>query len=119
MSSVYTKEALSGSTHGRGILVVATATPGTTIHTASTGTTSAAEDVIALFAYNSHSSGVVLTVQWGGTTSPDDEIVQLIPSQSGLTLVVADLILRNTLIVKAFAAITNKITIHGYANRIA
>ena len=37
--ATYTKRLLSGSTNGRPIKVAATATPGTTIHTAVTGTT--------------------------------------------------------------------------------
>ncbi len=117
--STYTKEALSGSTHGRGILVAATSSPGTTIHTASAGTTSASEDVITLYAYNSNSTAETVVVQWGGTTSPDDEIIQNVAAKTGLTLLVADLILRNGLIVKVYSTTTNKVTIHGYANRIA
>jgi hypothetical protein len=117
--ATYTKEALSGSTHGRGIKIAATSSPGDTVHTASSGTTSAGEDVITLWAYNSDSSSHVLTLQWGGTTSPDDDVKVTIPAQSGLTLVAADLILRNSLIVKAYADSTNKITVHGSANRIA
>jgi hypothetical protein len=61
----------------------------------------------------------VLTIEWGGATVPNDNIVQSIPAKTGLSLVVADLILRNSLVVTAFAATTNVITIHGYANRIA
>lgn len=115
----YTKEVLSGSTHGRGILVAATSSPGTTIHTASTGTTNAGEDIITLYAYNGDTANRTLTIQWGGTTSPDDDIKQIIPPQTGLTLVVADLLLRNTLIIKAWCDVTNKVTIHGTVNRIA
>ncbi len=38
--ATYSKVLLSGSTNGKQIKVAATATPGTTIHTAVTGTTS-------------------------------------------------------------------------------
>lgn len=107
---------LSGSTNGRGIKVAATASAGDTIHTAQSGTSTS--DVITLYAYNSSASAVNLTLQWGGTTSVDDDIKLSIPATSGLTLVVPDLVLRNSLIVKAYAGTTNVITIHGFVNRV-
>jgi hypothetical protein len=112
-----TKVKLSGSTNGRGIKVAATATAGTTIHT--TGT--AAIDEVWLYAYNSDTAAVLLTVEWGGTTVPDDNIKLSIPAASGLTLVVPGLILAPSgsgLTVAAFAASANKIVITGYVNRI-
>ena len=108
---------LSASTHGRGIKVVATASTGTTIHTATSSTTDC--DVVTIYAYNSSASSVNLTLQWGGTTSPDDDIKLSIPATSGLTLVVPDLVLRNSLVLAAYAGTTNVVTIHGYVNRVA
>jgi hypothetical protein len=107
---------LSGSTDGRGIKVVATASSGTTIHTATSSTSDC--DVVTLYAYNSSASAVNLTLQWGGTTSVDDDIKLAIPATSGLTLVVPDMVLRNSLVVRAYAGTTNVITIHGFANRV-
>lgn len=117
--STFTKEALSGSTHGRGIKVAATSTPGTTIHTGPSGTDSSNEDVVTLFAYNSDTAPIVLTIEFGGTTSPDDNIVMSIPVKTGLTLVLDGLIVRNSNVIKAFAATANKVVIFGYVNRIA
>lgn len=117
--ATYTKSILSGSTDGRGILVAATSSPGTLIHTGPTATTSI--DEIWLYAMNTSTSAVKLTVQWGGTTSPNDEIEQTIAAESGLVLIAPGLILRGNataLIVRAFAATTNVITIHGYDNSI-
>lgn len=117
MATTVSRIPLSGSTDGRGVKVAATSSAGTTIHTA---TSSASDcDVITLYAYNSSASAVTLTVQWGGTTSVDDDIKLSIPSLSGLTLVAPDLVLRNSLIVKAYAGTTNVVTIHGFANRVA
>lgn len=117
----FTKTLLSGSTRGRGIKVVATATAGTTIH--ATGTSATTVDEIWLYAYNSHTSPVLLTVEFGGATSPDDHIKVTIPAQSGLALVAPGLTLTGTgsaaTTVAAFAATANVITIHGYVNRIA
>ncbi len=107
---------LSGSTNGRGIKVAATASSGDTIHTAQSGTSTS--DVITVYAYNSSASAVTLTLQWGGTTSVDDDIKLSIPATSGLTLVVPDLVLRNSLVVRAYAGTTNVVTIHGFVNRV-
>ena len=118
--STYSKLALSGSTHGKSILVAATAIgSGTTIHTASSTTTDGLGDFITLYAANGHTATLTLVIGWGGTTDPDDLITQDIPPKAGLVLVVADLLLRNSLVVKASAGTGSKIAIHGYANRIA
>lgn len=119
--ATYSKITLSGSTQGKGIKVVATASTGTTIH--ATGTSSVTEDEIWLYAYNSDTAYRTLTIQFGGTTSPDNDIKIVLPSQSGLTLVVPGLILTGTgaaaNTVYAYADAANVITISGYVNRIA
>lgn len=116
MATTVSRIPLSGSTHGRGIKIAATTSAGDTIHTATSSTSDC--DVITLYAYNSSASAVNLTIQWGGTTSPDDDIKLSIPATSGLTLVVPDLVLRNSLIVKAYAGTTNVVTVTGFANRV-
>lgn len=119
--ATYSKVYLSGSTNGAPIKVVATSSAGTTIH--ATGTSSSVTDEVWIYAYNSHTSGVVLTVQYGGTTSPDNDIKVTIPSQSGLVLVVPGLILRGTgsasTTIYAYAGTANVITLSGYVNRIS
>jgi hypothetical protein len=110
---------LSGSTHGRGIKVVATATAGTTIHTAQATTTDGLGDEVHLWAYNDDAVNIVLTVEYGGATDPDDTIVTDVPPQSGLLYVVPGLWIRNSLVVRAFAGTANKITIHGFVNRVS
>ncbi len=117
MAQTLTRIPLSGSTHGRGIKVAATSSAGDTIHTATSSTTDC--DVVTIYAYNSSASAVTLTLQWGGTTSVDDDIKVSIPATSGLTLVAPDLVLRNSLVVKAYAGTANVVTIHGFANRVA
>ena len=119
--ATFTKVPFSAQTDGQPIKVVATASTGTTIHT--TGTSATAFDEVWLYAYNSSTSAVVLTVQFGGTTSPDDDVKITIPSQSGLTLVVPGLILAGTgsvgNTVYAYAGTANVVTVSGYVNRIA
>jgi len=115
-----TKTKLSGSTDGRAIKVAATATAGDTIHTGSgTATT---YDEVWIYAQNTSASDVKLTLEWGGTTAPDDLIELTITAEAGLTLVAPGLLIKGNaspLIVKAFAATTNVITLHGYVNQIA
>lgn len=112
----FTKRILSGSTNGKNIKVAASSTPGTTIHTAVSGTSSI--DEIHLWACNTDSSDRVLTLEWGGTTAPDDNLKFTVPA--GETIFVAPgWPLQNGLLVKAFAATANVITIIGHVNRIA
>lgn len=115
--ATYTKQLLSGSTNGKSIKVAATSTPGTTIHTAVTGTDDF--DEIWIYAFNSDVSPVLLTIEFGGTTDPDDIIEITIPSQMGEVLIIPGLLLQNSLSVKAFADTANVITINGFVNRIS
>ena len=120
--ATFSKQKLSGSTNGRGIAVVATATLGTTIH--ATGTSATTIDELWLYANNIHSSAVTLTIELGGVTTTSDLIQQSIAATpSGLVLVCAGLILTGTgsaaLTVSAFASVASKIEIFGFVNRIA
>lgn len=110
-----TLELLSGSTNGKAVKVAASSTPGTTIHTAVAGTTN--KDEIYLYAVNTSTGGVELTLEWGETTSPDGNIPVTIPARSGLVLVMPGLPLQNGLVVKAFASVQNVIMISGYVLR--
>ena len=117
MASV-TKRKLSGSTDGMPIKVAATATAGTTIHTAVAGTTAGTFDEVWLWAFNSHTADVVLTIEYGGATAPDQNIVVTIPAKVGLVPILPGLILQNSLVVKAFAGTTNVITLVGFVNNM-
>ena len=121
--ATYTKLSLqpTGGTTGTGrlIKVAATATAGTTIHTASSTATTI--DELWLYAVNSDTTDRKLTIEWGGTNSPDDLIEQTITAESGLILVVPGLILQGNatpLVVRAFAATANVVMVGGYVNRI-
>jgi hypothetical protein len=118
--ATFSKVLLSGSTGGRLIKVAATATTGTTIH--ATGTSATIEDEIWLYAVNSDTTARKLTIEFGGTTAPDDLIELMIAAESGLVLVVPGLVLVGTgsaaRTVTAFAATANVISIGGYVNRI-
>jgi hypothetical protein len=118
--ATFTKKILSGSTDGRPVTVVATASTGTTIHTAST--TPATLQEIWLYASNPDTASHLLTVQFGGTTATSDDIKITLAAQTGLTLISPGLILKGNataLIVRAYADSASKVTLSGYVNEIA
>jgi hypothetical protein len=111
----YVRRPLTGSTNGRGIKVVATATPGTLIHTAQSSATLV--DVLTLYVYNSDTQGRTLTIEFGGVTVPDDNIVvDLPPKGAGMIPVLVDLPIRSSLVVRAFCETANVAVIFGYTN---
>jgi hypothetical protein len=121
--ATFTKLALqpAGTTgDGLGITVVATATPGTVIHTASDTATTI--DELWLYAVNTHSSAVTLTVEFGGVNVAKDIIqTSLALSPSGLILICAGLVIQGNAtakVVRAFAGTASKVEIFGYVNRI-
>lgn len=117
--ATYSRLLLSGSTNGRPIKVVATATPGTLIHTAVAGT--ASFDELYLWVSNSSGSAVLLTLEWGGTTDPDDLLVKQvsIPPNSPPIAIATGLVLNGAVVARAFAGTANVLVVTGYVNRIA
>lgn len=113
--ATYSKIHLSGSTNGKGIKITQTGTPGDLIHTAVAGTDF---DEIWLYAVNSQTATVKVTIEWGTHDAPDGNIEVSIPGESGLYLIIPGLILENSLDVNAFAATANVVMIHGFVNRI-
>ena len=109
---------LSGSTNGQPIKVAATATLGTTVHTAVTGTTMM--DHIHLWATNTHTAAVTLTIEFGGVTDPDNLITKAysIPLSSKPTKVLDGQPLNNAKVLSAFASSASKIVLTGYALRV-
>jgi hypothetical protein len=119
--STFTKLHLSNSTGGEPIKVIATATAGTLIHSSLTDATTI--DEVWIYANNVDTTDRKLTIEYGGTTSPDDLIEITIPAESGLVLVIPGLTLSGTgsagRSIRAFAATANVINITGYINRIS
>ena len=112
--ATYSKQIFSGSTNNKPIAVAATATPGTLIHTAH----ATALDEIWLYAVNSSTSSVKLTIEFGGTTTAEN-IELTITGESGLVVIIPGIPLTGGTIVRAFAGTANVINITGYVNRIA
>ena len=117
--ATFSKLTFSGSTDGRPIKVAATSSPGTTIHTGSA--TATTYDEIWIYAMNTDTTARKLTVQFGGTSSPDDEIEVTIQPEAGLVTIVPGFPIKGNatpLVVRAYAASANVVTIHGFVNRI-
>jgi hypothetical protein len=90
------------------------------VHT--TGISATIIDRIYLFAFNSDTVDRLLTVEFGGTTAPDQNISVNIPFKQGLVLVIDGLPLLGNgaagLSVTAFAAATNVVTVSGWVFRV-
>lgn len=115
-----TKQLLSGSTNGRGIKIAATSGTGTTIHTCSTSTSDT--DEIWLYLSNPDIVSHFVIIQFGGTTTIDDEIDLYVNPYQGLYLAVPGLILKGNAtppVVRAVVDIANTVTVMGYVNRIS
>lgn len=116
---VFSREKLSGTTNGKPLKIGATATPGTTIHTAIAGAT--AWDEVYIFVSNLSANAVLLTCEFGGVTDPDDLLCKLlsIPANSPPIPIVTGQMLQNALLCRMFASVTNVLIASGYVNRIA
>jgi len=113
--ATFSKVRLSESVNGLGVLVVATATLGTTIHTAH----ATAQDEIWLYATNSHSAAVTVTVELGGVAAKDRLVQSIAVNPSGMVLLnPGGSVLTGSVVVTAFAGTANVIGIHGSVNRI-
>ena len=67
------------------------------------------------------SQSVRLTLQWGATTSVEDDITYTLTNQNGLYLIAPGILLQGNatpLVVRAYADVANVVVIHGYVNRI-
>ena len=116
MATVFSKVGLSSSTNGQLISIAATTSPGTSVHTAQSSTSTF--DEVWIYATNINTASVNLFLEWG-TTGSTNEIRLSIPAQSGLTLVIPGLILQNAKTVKAYASTANVVLLCGYVNRIS
>lgn len=108
----------SGRANNRPVLVAATATPGTVIHTAGSGTVN--WDDVAVEVTNSDSSARTLTLEFGGVTDPDDLPIRAlsIPIGGECTPVYRNRI-QNSLVIRAFASSANKLLLTVTVNRMS
>lgn len=109
----YTRIPLSGSTNGRGVQITATATAGTTFHTAQSGTSFV--DVVTAYAANTDTVAHTVTLEWGGTGASNNA-VYIVPPQSTV-LLFTDWVIQNSLVCAAFCDTASKVNIVGFVNR--
>jgi len=116
--ATYAPLLLSGSTDGDPIIVVATATAGTLIHTAVSGTTS--WDEVYLWVSNVTATAATLTIEWGGVTDPGSHMCKAlsIPANSPPIPVVTGVRLNNGGVIRAFSGTASALNITGNVNRI-
>jgi len=115
--STFTKQPLSGSTNGLGIKIAATGSPGTLLHTAIAGITS--WDEVWLWIMNTSAADCLATIQFGGTTAVDNDLILTIASKDAPKCICPGFILQNGLLIKAYAGTTNVLVAYGFVNRIA
>lgn len=98
---------------GAPVQVAATASPGTTIYTAVSGTAQA-DDIKILASNIDPTTTVDLTFEVAGTSSNNQIWYQLRPKS---TVEISILRLNNGAVIKAFASAANKINCYSDANR--
>lgn len=112
----YTKQMLSQSVNGRQIKVGAVASPGTLIHTAVAGSVNM--DEVWIYINNNGNSDLACTIEWGGSSNPDDLKQMAIPAKQGDYLVIPGYLLNGGLTVRVYAETTNLLCVSGWVNRI-
>lgn len=113
--ATYTKNKLSGSTDGKPIVIAATGTPGTLIHTAVAGTTN--YDEVWLWLANVGGGDVLCTIEYGDALGASN-IKYSVIALDGLKCVLPGLVLQNGATVRVFAGTANVINAVGFVNNI-
>lgn len=86
----------SGSAFGAPILITATGTPGTLLHSTIGTFLITVFDEIWVYLVNTDTTDRKTTIEWGGVTSPNNLIEVTVPAESGLMLAVPGLRLTGT-----------------------
>ena len=110
---------LSGSTDGRAIRVAATATAGTTIHTATTSSNTDSYDEVWVWAGSTSAAAINATIQTSETDDSASINVRVPAAYNGPILVIPGLIYRNGVVLTATAATANRVNLFGFVNRIS
>lgn len=70
-------------------------------------------EYVTIVANNTHSASVLLTIEFGGTTDPDDHIEVNIGSQRGLQVICDRMPINNGLTIAAFASVADVVVCFG------
>lgn len=117
MSNTVTKLKFSASTDGRPVLVTATATPGTLVHTAVASLTVGKYDEIWLWLANNNTADVQVTVEYGDAATSCN-IIYTVTAKDGLKCVLPGLVLQNNNTLRIFAATGSVISAFGFVNQV-
>lgn len=113
---IMTAIVLSGSTNGKAIPIVSTSSPGDTLHTVSSATTSVVEDVY-IDIKSQATTDRVFTLENGGTASTA-RAEFLVPAQSAVRVAAGDRYTSATgIIIRGFATATGGLVACGAVNR--
>lgn len=116
MANSVTPEYLSQSTGGAGVVVAATASPGTLIHTATSAANT--KDEVYMYATNLDGSNLTLNLEIGGTGDAFRRAV-VIPFQAGLVPIYLGIRIGGGTTIRAYTPNgANMIIIDGNVNRV-
>jgi hypothetical protein len=115
--ATFTKKKLSASTDGKPILIAATATPGTLIHTAVAGTTDF--DEIWVWLSNTSLSDAIVTIEYGDATAPGSNVKYTVLAQDGLKCVLPGTLLQNGATLRIFCGTASVVNAIGHVHLIA
>lgn len=115
------REFLSESINGRYVNVVASGSPGTLIHTATS--TGGEKDEVWLWGVNNTGADASIIIEWGGVDDVTDIQQVGIPSANGDQLLVAGKTIAGGLLVRTYTtpgvATVSGVNIGGHVNRIS
>ncbi len=113
--ATYSKVFLSGSTSGAPIAIASTSDPGTTIHTAVSGTN--AFDELWVWATNYTTTEQLLKFVMG-TSSNSGFLIVASVTATNTQLVIPGVPVNQALRISAFSGTTSAVNCYGYVNRI-
>lgn len=114
MTQIFSRLSLSGASNGVGVAL--NNSSDTVVHATAGGSTL---DEIWLYAANQGANTTTCTLYWGQTqTNGSQSIVTSLARNSGLTLLIPGLILRDGLYVSGRAGAASSIVVYGFVNRI-
>ena len=112
-----TRVGLSTSNDGEMVLITATSTVGTTVHTATSQVSTSRYDEVWLFASNSHSAAVDLTIEIDIANTSTSKFKVSIPKDDGLFVVLPGVSVHNGKLITAFASVASVINVVGYVEQ--
>lgn len=120
MAQNFTAMTLSGATNGRVIKVSATATAGTTIHTATSSDMAEGCDEVWLWAGSTHSAGINATLHINSGGDDNQAInFRVPPAYTGPIAILAGHRVCDGVVITATCSVAERVAIWGNVNRIS